>query len=149
MKICPYCRNKVEDTCKFCTSCGAPLDNAEPAAEVPETPAVEPTDIEPAQEPQQQEPQQPVNETPPTYNPQPSYYSQKPEPVAIGGYIAWSILCILLCTIPGAIGLFYVLKINKATTLEEQQNTIKTAKIILTVGTVLGVLSLIGQLGAR
>ena len=50
---------------------------------------------------------------------------------------------LLFCTIPGVAALIYVLRINKATTPEEQLKTLDTAKKILIVGTVLAVLNLV------
>ena len=67
-------------------------------------------------------------------------------PIPIGGYIAWSIFVILFCTIPGVAALVYVLRINRAATVEEQLKTMDTAKKILIVGTVLAVLNLVSMI---
>ena len=67
-------------------------------------------------------------------------------PIPIGGYIAWSIFVILFCTIPGIAALIYVLRINRAATVEEQLKTMDTAKKILIVGTVLAVLNLVSMI---
>lgn len=78
-----------------------------------------------------------------------SYYGggqQPPEKIPIGGYVAWAIANILFCTIPGAIGLFFVLKINKAATQEEQLKAMDTAKKALIIGSVLAALNLLSQI---
>ncbi len=61
------------------------------------------------------------------------------------GLMVWSIICLFLCLIAGIIALVNVTKINKAATFEEQQRKIKNTKIACTVGTVIGVLAVIGQ----
>ena len=70
-------------------------------------------------------------------------------PIPIGGYVAWSIFVILFCTIPGIAALFYVLRINRATTPEEQLKTLDTAKKILIVGTVLAVINLVSTIASN
>lgn len=60
-----------------------------------------------------------------------------------GGLIAWSIITILLCTIPGIVGLIYAININKCNTVEEQTKKISTCKTWCTVGTILGILAVI------
>ena len=169
MKICPYCSNENQDTNRYCIACGAPLDDVKPVAEEPavvepaaEVPAAEaaPAEAAPA-EPQESfyEPAQTstesggakedslINPGHNNYNIPPVSYNQQVTPIPIGGYVAWSIAVILFCTIPGVIALYYVLKINKATTVEEQQQTLSTAKKVLIVGTALAVINLISTIG--
>ncbi len=131
MATCPKCGAAVSFTAKFCTNCGAAL---------PEVP-VEQTD--PA-------PYNPVSYPMDNgYQPQ-QYYNafQQVTPVPTGGLLAWAIITLLLCTIPGIVAVVKTTSINKATTVEEQQARISSAKTWCIVGTILGVLALIGQIGA-
>lgn len=65
-----------------------------------------------------------------------------------GGLVAWGIITLLLCTIPGVVALVKVANINNARTVEEQQRAVSDVKTWCTVGTVLGVLFyIIGILG--
>lgn len=56
-----------------------------------------------------------------------------------GGLMAWSIITLLLSTIPGIVALVQTNKINKSATVEEQQKHISNAKIWCIVGTVIGI----------
>ena len=67
-------------------------------------------------------------------------------PIPTGGIVAWAVVTLLLCTIPGVIALVYALSINKAPTVEVQQKKAKYAKIWCTIGTVIGVLALIANM---
>ena len=69
-----------------------------------------------------------------------------PVQYSTGGMIAWSIVTLLLCTIPGIVALVQTCGINKCATHAEQQKKLSSAKTWNIVGTVLGVLSLIGTL---
>ena len=93
------------------------------------------------------------NYQPNSYNQQPydqsHYYDSKPAPVETGGLLAWSIITILLCTIPGIVALVNVLNVNKVLTLEEQQKKLSAAKLWCIIGTVLGILYLIGAMAQR
>ena len=145
-KICPYCDSENSDSAKFCTSCGASLAEAA----VTET-AVAETDAfaDPADEAVNQasdiRDDAPVVESPYA----PPYYGEPVVPIPIGGLIAWSVIVILFCLIPGIVALVKVLGINSAPTVEEQQRRLASAKVWLIVGTVLGALSLIGGVGSR
>lgn len=148
MKICPYCKNENEVSNKYCNYCGAPFEND--AAKTEET-AVEPAD---SFEPEDYRPEQESDPPAVEENGYPAYDSadmsgqNRPvAPVPIGGLVAWSIFVLLFCTIPGIAALFYVLKINRAATVEEQMKTMDTAKKILIAGTVLAVLNIISQIG--
>ena len=121
MKYCAYCGSPVEDGVAFCTNCGAKQDAA-PAAPAP------------VQQPAQQ-----------VYTP--AYPAVAP--VSTGGYIAWGIITLLLCTIPGIVALCTVGKINKATTVAEQEKAISTTKTWCLVGTILGVIALIITLASN
>ena len=150
MKICPYCKNENEDNNKFCNFCGAPFENE--AAKTEETavetvPDYEPHDYQPEENNDPVTAQQ--SETPVYNSFSQNNYNRPVEPIPIGGYIAWSILVILFCTIPGIAGLVYVLRINRATTVEEQQKNLDTAKKIPMVGTVLAVFNLVTQIAGN
>lgn len=145
MKICPYCHNENENDNKFCNFCGAPFENdaaKTESTEVESVPEFEPIDY------QTQESSAPAQESEvPVYNSYDPGANNRPvTPIPIGGYIAWSIFVILFCTIPGVAALIYVLRINRAATVEEQLKTMDTAKKILIVGTVLAVLNLVSMI---
>lgn len=71
------------------------------------------------------------------------------EPYPTGGLMAWSIITLLLCTIPGIVALVMTCNINNAANWEQQQKQIKNAKTWCIVGTVLGCLALLlGIVGA-
>ena len=118
MAYCPNCGAQVADNAAFCGSCGTPFGS--------------------------------VGQNQQAYGQQ--AYGQQPyyppvQPYATGGLIAWSIITLLLCTIPGIIALVKTSGINNATTAEEQARRISSAKTwcwIGTIGAVLaGILSLI------
>ena len=150
MKICPYCKNENEVSNKYCNYCGAPFEN--------ETAKTEETSIEPAAsfEPAEYQPEQESDPPAVEESGYPAYDSagmngqNRPvEPVPIGGLVAWSIFVVLFCTIPGIVALFYVLRINRAATVEEQMKTMDTAKKILIAGTALAVFNLITQIAVN
>ena len=117
MAFCPKCGAQNEDSYSFCTTCGAPLKKAEPE----------------------------VREAAPVYNtytPQPQV-PQFVSPIPTGGLLAWAIITVLLCTIPGIVAIVQTAGINKCYTVEEQQKKLQSAKIWCIVGTVLGVLAII------
>ena len=61
-----------------------------------------------------------------------------------GGMLAWSIITLLLCTIPGIVALIQTTSIKKCATHTEQEKKYASARTWNIVGTVLGVLYLIG-----
>lgn len=63
-----------------------------------------------------------------------------------GGMIAWSIVTLLLCTIPGVIALVNTTGVNKCATRAEQEKKLSTAKTWNIIGTILGGLALLGSL---
>lgn len=63
-------------------------------------------------------------------------------PYPAGGLIAWAIITLLLCTIPGIVAIVQATGINNCVTVEEQQKKINSTKIWCTVGTVLAVVYL-------
>ncbi len=141
MQFCPYCGSKITEQGAFCTNCGAPLGSSQPAASgqpVSEMPA-----SEGYQSPgQQSEPYQPIQ--------QPfTAFQQSVTPYATGGLLAWSIVCILLCLIPGVVALTKTLSINKSATVEEQQGKISSARTWCIIATVLGVISWIGTIASN
>lgn len=145
MATCPTCGAFVPDNSPACTYCGTAL-NAAASMQQPENNGFEvPADSQIPQQPVQQTYQQPAQQ--PVQQPYaaPVYTPQPVAPVSTGGLIAWSIITILLCTIPGIVALVNTLNINKAMSVEEQQQKIKNAKLWYIIGTVLGVLAVIGS----
>ena len=142
MATCPYCGSDVSFSAKFCTNCGArlaevPVEQTEPAAYQPVSLNEESTSW-PQQEPA---PEQEPEPQPDPYAVQQPYYTPQPvTPVATGSLLAWSIITILLCTIPGLVALAKTLGINKATTVEEQMKKISSARTWCMIGTVMGIL---------
>ena len=120
MALCPKCGADNAEGTKFCSECGTPLLTAK------------------APEP---EVQQPVYTAP--ENPYGAAQYTAPTPQPTGGLIAWAIVSILLCMIPGIVGLVQALSINSAPTAEEQQRKISSAKTWCLVATILGVLSIV------
>ena len=169
MSLCPYCGNENPDTNNFCSSCGAKLMKPPVRPEKEEDPVLMP-EAEAAGSIQKPEAEEPAadpmeaavtsadegphfDEHAPDQPPIPPYagpdYTGGQQPagkIPIGGYIAWAVFNILFCTIPGVIGLFYVLKINKAATEEDQLRAVDSAKKALMIGSVLAVLNLLGQI---
>ena len=116
MANCEYCGCGVSPGAKYCEYCGAPV------------------------------PQVPAEQTAPVNNPDRArqYSSARPvPPVSTGGLLAWSILTLLLCLIPGIVALVKTISINKAVTVEEQQARMSSARTWCIIGTVLGVLSFV------
>ena len=72
--------------------------------------------------------------------------SDPPIQFSTGGMLAWSIVTLLLCTIPGIVALVKTNGINKCTTRAEQEKMISSAKTWNIVGTVLGGLFLLATL---
>ena len=72
--------------------------------------------------------------------------SDPPIQYSTGGMLAWSIVTLLLCTIPGIVALVQTSGINKCTTRAEQEKMISSAKTWNIVGTVLGGLNLLVSL---
>lgn len=158
MSFCQNCGGQNADSSKFCQFCGSALSPSapSPAADQP----VQPTYSEPTyNQPTYPQPDQSYNQ--PSYNQPAQGYGQQQNyqpyaaatqyvaPVATGGLLAWSIVTLLLCTIPGIVALVQTGKINKATTYEQQQKAMSSAKTWCIVGTVLGVLALIGSMIAN
>ncbi len=132
MAICPYCGSENADTNAFCSECGGPLKEQQvPVA--PEPPA-QPFEA-PVQTPVQ--PQSAASFTAP---------SEPVAPIPTGGLMAWAIVTLLLCLVAGIVALMEVNKINKSTTVEEQQKHVSTARTWCIVGTVIGVLSILGRM---
>ena len=129
MIFCPNCGSQLNDDDAFCPNCGAPISqqNTQPA--------------EPAQTVQYTQPAQPVQYTQPAYGQ--SFVPQRADHYDNGGLIAWSIITLLLCTIPGIVALVKATKINGLVTPDEQAKLIKDTKTWCTVGTILGVLAVI------
>ena len=72
--------------------------------------------------------------------------SDPPIQYSTGGMIAWSIVTLLLCTIPGIVALVQTCGINSCATRADQEKKLSSAKTWNIVGTVLGGLYLIGAL---
>lgn len=134
MATCPYCGSSVSFDAKFCQGCGAPLS----AVPVEKT---EPAPYQPVTYPAED-----VKTPQPTPTAQQYYVPQPVPPVSTGGLMAWAIITLFLCTIPGIVAIVKTAGINKATTVVEQQDRMSSARTWCIVGTVLGVLSLLGAL---
>ncbi len=120
MALCPKCGADNAEGTKFCSQCGAPLlTAAEPQLNTPQ-PAY----------------------TPPE-NPYGAAQYTPPTPRPTGGLIAWAIISILLCTIPGIVALVQALGINSAPTAEAQAQKASSAKTWCIVSTVLGVILIV------
>ena len=164
MAFCTACGAQNDDASKFCIYCGAKMEQSAPE---PEPAPYDPPNLseqppqhiyEPAQPAQQpyQQPSQPVQQTyqqpsqPAQGYQQQSYgqpgFSQYVAPIPTGGLMAWSIITLLLCLIPGIVALVKTTGINKSATVEEQQKKYSSARTWCIIGTVLGVLSVIGSI---
>ena len=145
MPFCPNCGAEIERGISFCPYCGGPVKEPEkPQVQMPEPPAAPEPPVQeffpqPAEQPSYSQPyQQPIN---PSYEPVP--------PVATGGLLAWSIITLLLCTIPGIVAIVQTVGINKCTTVEAQQKKMSSARVWCIVGTILGILAIIGNVAAQ
>ena len=168
MAVCTHCGAVNSDDSKFCTSCGAPLPQATApvaaaaaaAAAIPEVPAEPAIPAQPqapvpeltfdAPQPTYTPPQAPEAPQQPVYTQQPNYgAAQQVTPVSTGGLLAWAIISILLCTIPGIVALVKVLGINNSVTVEEQQKKLSSAKTWCIIATVLGALTVLGSIASN
>lgn len=163
MPFCTECGAENPRENKFCSECGKPLlviEAPEPPADAvfPEvsSASAEP-DPAPAPTYTQPQPQQQAAAKPPASS-QPASFSEYESqaaaagpvaPVPTGGLIAWSVVSVLLCLIPGIVALVQAIGINKCTTVEEQQRKMSSAKMWCIISTVLGVLFIIGKLVAN
>ena len=159
MPYCTSCGSEIPAGSRFCTSCGAPVEapeqpvNVQPPAEQPvQQPYVQPQSyVQPDAGYQQPDAgyQQPGGgyQQPGGYQQAQPYgqagYQQYVAPIPTGGLLAWAIITLLLCTIPGIVATVKVSGINKSYTVEEQQKKLKSAKVWCIVATVLGVLALV------
>jgi len=145
MPFCPNCGAEIESGISFCPYCGGPVKEPEkPQVQMPESPAAPEPPVQefypqPAEQSSYSQPyQQPIN---PSYEPV--------TPVATGGLLAWSIITLLLCTIPGIVAIVQTVGINKCTTVEAQQKKMSSARVWCIVGTILGILAIIGNVAAQ
>ena len=172
MAFCSNCGAKLPDGAAFCGYCGSPV--SAPAAYAPQsrTNYAQPTysQQDPPSYGQQNQPtynqtqygrtpnsqgqySQSSYSNPPNYSQarpaesaMPSWArSAAPEPYNTTGLWIWSVLCVFMLLIPGVIAISNTSKINKCDTAEEQQKHIRAARIACIVGTVLGILIIIGQ----
>lgn len=139
---CQYCGQEIPDDSKFCTNCGAPVEQAVAAEPVHEELPVEMYNHEPEPEPVQP-PAQQYGQEPPVFEPAVESYQQPVQPIPTGGLIAWAVFVILGCWIPGVVALYYIFKINKAQSVSEQEQLLSNAKKVLIIGTVLSALNLL------
>ena len=149
MVKCKYCGGENPDKNKFCMNCGAPLDHD--AADAVEQQDFTEEDLPAQADVPEPEPFQedPFGQPQPALDPAVNMSNAPVEPIPIGGLIAWAVFVILGCWIPGAAALYYIFKINKAQSVEEQQQLLGNAKKILIVGTVLSALNLLRMIGMR
>ena len=68
---------------------------------------------------------------------------QSVPPYPTGGLMAWAIISLLFCTIPGIVAIVKVSGINKAVSVSDQQQRISSAKTWCTIATVLGIIAVI------
>ena len=134
MAYCQHCGSTVPDGSSFCTNCGAPIStqssqNSNNYSNSYNNSYSSGYDNSYGSAPQGYQP-----------------YSAPVPAYSTGGLMAWSIITLLLCTIPGIVAIVKTTQINKATTVEEQQKTISSAKTWCIVGTILGILAVIGSL---
>ena len=148
---CKYCGGENPDSHKFCMNCGAPLDHdAQDAVEQQDYAEEEFTmETEPPKPETVEIPPEQFNEVQPHFDPSVNMSGMPVEKIPLGGLIAWAVFVILGCWIPGVVALYYIFKINKAASYEEQQQLLTNAKRILIVGTVLSALNLFRMVGAR
>ena len=112
--FCSNCGTNCPDNVNNCPNCGAPVGQ-------PKQPYGQP--------------QQPYGQQPFGYDPPITY--------STGGMIAWSIVTLLLCTIPGIVALVQTSGINNCATRAEQEKKLSSAKTWNIVGTCLGGLYLL------
>ena len=137
MAYCQHCGSTVPDGSSFCTNCGAPIStqssqNSNNYSNSYNNSYSSGYDNSYGSAPQGYQGYQPYSAPVPAYS--------------TGGLMAWSIITLLLCTIPGIVAIVKTTQINKATTVEEQQKTISRATTWCIVGTILGILAVIGSL---
>ena len=133
MALCPKCGADNAEGAKFCTECGAPLLVADAMGTEPQSAYTPPVNPNPDPQPVYTPPENPYGT--PQYTP--------PAPRPTGGLIAWAIISILLCTIPGIVALVQALGINSAPTAEAQAQKAASAKTWCIVSTVLGVILIV------
>ena len=144
MATCPYCSSELPENAKFCTNCGAPLNSSPSASEasLPEEPQYPTVDY----------PESLVSDQEPAARPaeQQIYTAPLPAvtPVNTTGLLIWAIITALFSLLPGIVAIIQTTAINKQTTVEAQQQKMKSAKIWCIVGTVIGILVIIGRCGA-
>ena len=141
MEICPNCGATNPEGSKFCAYCGSNMH--------PNATAVQPVENSYSYE------QGNVNNSSVGYNYTQNNYTasnfyQAVQPVSTGGLMAWSIITAIMCSpIFGLIAIGNASKINKATTVEEQQKRIKSTKTWCIVGNVVAALFLLMSLAGN
>ena len=137
MAKCPKCGMDILSTGAYCENCGAPLNTRQERSEQPSS-----SGPAPYRPPQSDGP----DFRPPEFG---NTAQQTVEPYPTGGLMAWSIITLLLCTIAGIVAIIQTVGINKCTTVEEQKKKISSAKTWCIIGTVVGILAIIGNLATR
>lgn len=140
MAYCQHCGSSVPDGSSFCTNCGAPLKDQSSPNNSNTSSSYNNSYSNGYNNSYSNN----------SYGSAPQGYQPYSAPVvpaySTGGLMAWSIITLLLCTIPGIVAIVKTTQINKATTVEEQQKTISSAKTWCIVGTILGILAVIVSL---
>ncbi len=163
MKNCPNCHFLVNDEASFCTMCGTKLIDDKNKNEPLTSNTMEDSTPHSSNESAQQGYNSQSNQTgynplngfePPQgyYNTQQNYNIQNeypPQFVNTTPYVVWSVILIACCCVPlGIWSLIVALNANKQPTYEMAMDRLNTAKIIIIIGGVLGVVAnvIIGML---
>ena len=153
MAFCRSCGTKLPEGAFFCGSCGAPVQVDQSVfAPQNQTLTTYPQQSKSANTPQRQDPNRSAIQSsyapPNSPAPRAANWTGTSAPIRYNttGLWIWSVCCLLMLLIPGVIAISNTAQINKCDTVEQQEKHIKTARIACIIGTVLGVLIIIGRL---
>ena len=148
MKFCPSCGSQLSDEVQFCPNCGTAFPQNGGAAPDPSAQSQWSGSSYGSPPPYQTPYQAPYQNA--YQNPYQTPYQQPYRPTtSTGGLIAWGIISLFLCMIPGIVGLVYATKISRATSAQEEAHFLSVSKTWLIVATVLGILAFISALLTR